>query len=87
MSSVLPSPKTDFKCRDYFKEATLGLKNLVGHGNPKATFMNLTKQFLENGEPKNYLYSDRIHLTFKGAKILADCILKHCMKLPNKIWS
>ena len=87
LTSLLPSPKTNWKCKFVFRDVSNTIKELVGHENLKASFMNLNGKFLIQGEPDLSLFlSDKIHLNERGAKILAASIKNHLNKLPKKIW-
>ena len=86
LTSILPSPRTNFKCKFVFRDVSMAIKNYVGHDNINASFMNLNGKFLVQGKPKNSLYLDRIHLNKEGAKTLAICIKNHLEKLPNITW-
>ena len=85
--SLLPSPKTNDQCKDVFYKMSEELKKYGQEDPDSATYLRVTKEFMKAGIPEQELYFDGIHLSVKGANVLASAIKKYLMKIPDKCFS
>ena len=87
ISSIVPSPLTDDVSRVTFNRMNTLLNECIKREQPRVSFMNITNNFIFEGEirrtPFELFNQDGIHLTSTGAKLLADCIHNHLLKLPK----
>ena len=88
LTSLLPSPPTNWKCAQVFKEVSEEIKKLVGSKDEHSSFLNLKPHFIHGTKIKTNLYLDEndVHLNEDGADVLAQCIFNHLTFLPKKFW-
>ena len=83
LTSILPSPETNHKCKHLFKYVSDSVKKLSQNYGSKSSFLNLTKVFMHGGRIKQNLYADGVHLNEEGAQILATRIFNHLKYIPK----
>ena len=92
LCSTIPSPLTDNRSSQKFKEMNQLLKDLAKTEESRVSFLNFNKYFLFEGEirtivevngQEGYLFSrDGIHLSPIGAKLLSVRLLEFLRLLP-----